>query len=147
MFVLHFSIKTKILSMLGIGYFWKLQKLIPSKEHQSFLIAKICSCKTQNIADLQKIKSRKNFVPHGSIKNKIVDLYDCFVSFKFLVWYVSSFNKILHFLNFIVIHATHKKLSCRPNFFLSETEIFIGWLLCNCYLLQSRWAITWDSIN
>ena len=125
MFVLHFSIKTKILSMLGIGYFWKSQKLIPSKKHQSFLIAKICSCKTQNIADLQKINSRKNFVPHGSIKNKIVDLYDCFVSFKFLVWYVSSFNKILHFLNFIVIHATHKKLSCRPNFFLSETDSII----------------------
>ena len=146
MFVLHFSIKTKILSMLGIGYFWKSQKLIPSKKHQSFLIAKICSCKTQNIADLQKINSRKNFVPHGSIKNKIVDLYDCYLSFKFLVWYVSSFNRILHFLNFIVIHATNKKLSCRAIFFCLRPivlfEIFIGWLLCNCYLLQSQWAIT-----
>ena len=146
MFVLHFSIKTKILSMLGIGYFWKLQKLIPSKEHQSFLIAKICSCKTQNIADLQKIKSRKNFVPHGSIKNKIVDLYDCFVSFKFLVWYVSSFNKILHFLNFTVIPQHTKSYYAGQIFFYLRPivlfEIFIGWLLCNCYLLQSRWAIT-----
>ena len=52
-FLLH---ATKILSMLGTGYFLnrKSQKLIPSKRNQSFLIAKICSRKTQKIANAQK---------------------------------------------------------------------------------------------
>ena len=51
--------------MLGTGYFLKSQKLIPSKKNQSVLIAKISSCKTQKIANPQKINSRKNFVPQG----------------------------------------------------------------------------------
>ena len=109
--------------MLGIGYFWKLQKLIPSKEHQSFLIAKICSCKTQNIADLQKIKSRKNFVPHGSIKNKIVDLYDCFVSFKFDMY----LHLIRYYTFWISLSSTQytKSYHAGQIFFLSETDSII----------------------
>ena len=63
-FLLH---ATKILSMLGTGYFLnrKSQKLIPSKRNQSFLIAKICSRKTQKNRQCAKTNSRKNFVPHG----------------------------------------------------------------------------------
>ena len=45
-FYCTYSIKTKILSMLGTGYFLKSQKLIPSKKNQSVLIAKISSRKT-----------------------------------------------------------------------------------------------------
>ena len=47
-------IKTTILSMLGTGYFLKSPKLIPSKKHQSVLIAKISSLKTQKTANPQK---------------------------------------------------------------------------------------------
>ena len=46
------SIKTKIFSMLG--NFWKSQKSIPSKKNPPVLIAKISSCKTHEIANLQK---------------------------------------------------------------------------------------------
>ena len=53
-FYCTYSIKTKILSMLGTGYFLKSQKLIPSKKNQSVLIAKISSRKTQKIANPQK---------------------------------------------------------------------------------------------
>ena len=37
--------------MLGIGIFWKSQKLILSKKNQSVLIAKNSSRKTQKIAN------------------------------------------------------------------------------------------------
>ena len=40
--------------MLGLGTFWKSQKLIPNKKNQSVLIAKIRSRKTQKIANPQK---------------------------------------------------------------------------------------------
>ena len=40
--------------MLGTGYFWKSQELIPSKKNHSVLTAKISSHKTQKIANLQK---------------------------------------------------------------------------------------------
>ena len=50
--------------MLGIGIFWKSQKLIPSRKNQSVVVAKISSRKTQKIAKPQK-KSGK-FVPHIS---------------------------------------------------------------------------------
>ena len=53
-FYCTYSIKTKILSMLGTGYFLKSQKLIPSKKNQSVLIAKISSRKTQKTANSQK---------------------------------------------------------------------------------------------
>ena len=53
-FYCTYSIKTKILSMQGTGYFLKSQKLIPSKKNQSVLIAKISSRKTQKIANPQK---------------------------------------------------------------------------------------------
>ena len=39
--------KTKILSMLGTGYFLKIAKLIPSKKNQSVLMAKISFRKTK----------------------------------------------------------------------------------------------------
>ena len=63
-FYCTYSIKTKILSMLGTGYFLKSQKLIPGKKNQSVLIAKISSRKTQKIANpqgklLQKCRSRR----------------------------------------------------------------------------------------
>ena len=48
--------------MLGIGIFWKSQKLIPTKKNQSVLIAKNSSRKTQKIANLQKNSGK--FVPH-----------------------------------------------------------------------------------
>ena len=60
-----YSIKTKILSMLVLGTFWKSAKLIPRKKNQSVLIAKISSRKTQKNHQSAKINSRKNFVPHG----------------------------------------------------------------------------------
>ena len=60
-----YSIKTKILSMLVLGTFWKSAKWIPSKKNQSVLIAKISSRKTQKNHQSAKINSRKNFVPHG----------------------------------------------------------------------------------
>ena len=40
--------------MLGTT-FWKSEKLIPSEKNQSVLIAKISSCKIQNMANLQKL--------------------------------------------------------------------------------------------
>ena len=38
--------------MCGARTFWKSQKLIPSKENHSVLIAEISSCKTPKIANL-----------------------------------------------------------------------------------------------
>ena len=52
--------------MLGTGYFLKIAK-INSKQNQSVLIGKISSRKTQKIANPQKKKNRKNFVPHGHV--------------------------------------------------------------------------------
>ena len=57
--------KTRILSMLGTGYFLKTQKSIPSKKNQFVLVAKISSRKTQKKSLIRKINSRNNFVPHG----------------------------------------------------------------------------------
>ena len=51
-----------------MGTFRKSQKLIPSKENQFVLIAKISSRKTQKNHQSAKINSLKNFVPHGIIK-------------------------------------------------------------------------------
>ena len=48
------NMKTRMLSMLGTGYFLKSQKLIPNKKNQSVLIAKISSHKTQKITNPQK---------------------------------------------------------------------------------------------
>ena len=48
------NMKTRMLSMLGTGYFLKSQKLIPNKKNQSVLIAKISSHKKQKIANPQK---------------------------------------------------------------------------------------------
>ena len=54
-FYCTYSIKTKILSMLGTGYFLKLiAKVIPSKKKQSVPMAKIGSYKTQKIRNPQK---------------------------------------------------------------------------------------------
>ena len=54
--------------MLGAGYFLKNTKWIPSKKNQSVLITKISSCKTQKIANAQKIKSsHNNFMLHGML--------------------------------------------------------------------------------
>ena len=44
--------------MLG-STFWKSEKLIPSEKNQSVLIAKISSCKIQNMANLQKLTPAK----------------------------------------------------------------------------------------
>ena len=54
-----YSIKRKILSMLGTGYFLKISKItvISSGKNQSVLIAKISSCKTP------KSPIRKNKLP------------------------------------------------------------------------------------
>ena len=65
-FYCTYSTKTKILSMMGTGYFLKSQKLIPSKKNQSVLIAKISSvpANTKN-RQSAKINSNKKFVPQG----------------------------------------------------------------------------------
>ena len=64
-FCCTYSIKTKILSMLGTGYFLKSQKLIPSSKNQSVLIAKISSPQNTKNRKSAKTNSCKNFVPHG----------------------------------------------------------------------------------
>ena len=53
-FYCTYSIKTKILSMLGTGYFLKIAKINSQQINKSVLIAKISSRKTQKIAYPQK---------------------------------------------------------------------------------------------
>ena len=65
------SVKTKILPMLGTGYFLKIAK----KKKQSVLIAKISLRKTQKNRQSAKINSRKSFVLHGNIVVALCSLF------------------------------------------------------------------------
>ena len=51
------NMKTRMLSMLGTGYFLKSQKLIPNKKNQSVLIVKLVPTKHK------KSPIRKNKLP------------------------------------------------------------------------------------
>ena len=64
------SVKTKILPMLGTGYFLKI-----GKKKQSVLIAKISLRKTQKNRQSAKINSRKSFVLHGNIVVALCSLF------------------------------------------------------------------------
>ena len=71
--------------MLGIGYFLKIAKIDSQQETPIFPNSKNLFLQNTKYSRSARINSSKNFMPHGSIKNRIVDLYDCFLSLELLV--------------------------------------------------------------
>ena len=128
-FYCTYSIKTKILSMLGTGYFLKSQKLIPSKKNQSVLIAKISSRKTDAKISfhtvLGKMISCLINQGQGVIFGPLLASVQVYQTTFVIINYVDNYLLLLQVLSILVTTTQYQPPTkvCVANLLISEKMI------------------------